>query len=71
MASSCTVEELRSDFDRIAQQVEESGDPVFINRGGCSSVALVDVDSYLQDMQALREFRRIFEEGPKGKPLGE
>lgn len=60
MTRTCTIDELRENFSGIAQQVRESAEPMFVEQGGQSSIALVDADRYLQDMQALSEFKRIF-----------
>lgn len=56
------MDEVRENFASIAQRVRETGDPVFVARGGQADTVLVDADRYLQDMQALSEFKRIFSE---------
>lgn len=60
MAKHYSAEELVTNFASIAQETIESDDPIFISQGGQAQVALVNADTYLQDMQALREFQRIF-----------
>ena len=60
MAKHYSAEELSTNFTSIAQEAIESDEPIFISQGGQAQVALVNADTYLQDMQALREFQRIF-----------
>lgn len=60
MAKHYSAEELGTNFTSIAQEAIESDEPIFISQGGQAQVALVNADTYLQDMQALREFQRIF-----------
>lgn len=60
MAKHYSAEELGTNFVSIAQEAIESDEPIFISQGGQAQVALVNADTYLQDMQALREFQRIF-----------
>ncbi|WP_294375774.1 hypothetical protein [uncultured Slackia sp.] len=60
MAKHYSAEELGTNFAEIAQEAIESDEPIFISQGGQAQVALVNADTYLQDMQALREFQRIF-----------
>lgn len=60
MAKHHSAEELGTNFASIAQEAIESDEPIFISQGGQAQVALVNADTYLQDMQALREFQRIF-----------
>lgn len=62
MASTCTVAQLQNDFPAISDEILASREPVFIDQGGTASIALVPVDDYLRDMQALAEFKRIFEQ---------
>lgn len=60
MTKHYSAEELGTNFASIAQEAIESDEPIFISQGGQAQVALVNADTYLQDMQALREFQRIF-----------
>ena len=60
MAKHYSAEELSTNFASIAQEALESDEPIFISQGGHAQVARVNADTYLQDMQALREFQRIF-----------
>ena len=60
MAKHYSAEELSTNCASIAQEAIESDEPIFISQGGQAQVALVNADTYLQDMQALREFQRIF-----------
>ena len=60
MAKHYNAEELGTNFAEIAQEAIETDEPIFISQGGQANVALVNADTYLQDMQALREFQRIF-----------
>ncbi len=62
MASTCTVAQLQNDFPAISDEILASREPVFVDQGGTASIALVPVDDYLRDMQALAEFKRIFEQ---------
>lgn len=60
MAKHYNAEELGTNFAEIAQEAIETDEPIFISQGGQANVALVNADTYLQDMQALSEFKRIF-----------
>ena len=60
MAKHYSAEELSTNFASKAQEALESDEPIFISQGGHAQVARVNADTYLQDMQALREFQRIF-----------
>ena len=60
MAKHYSAEELGTNFASIAQEALEGEGPIFISQGEQAQVALVNADTYLQDMQALREFQRIF-----------
>ncbi len=60
MASRCTVAELQNNFSSLSSRVLETGDALFIDQGGQADVVMVPADSYLSDMQALQEFKRIF-----------
>ncbi len=60
MASTCTVAELQNNFDSLASAILDTGEPLFIDQGGQSDIVMVPADSYLHDMQALSEFKRIF-----------
>lgn len=60
MAKHYSAEELSTNFASIAREAIESDEPIFVSQGGQAQVALVNADTYLQDMQALREFQRIF-----------
>ena len=60
MAKHYSAEELGTNFAEIAQEAIETDEPIFISQGGQANVALVNADTYLQDMQALSEFKRIF-----------
>lgn len=60
MASTCTAAELQNNFDSLASTILETGEPLFIERGGQSDIVMVPADPYLHDMQALSEFKRIF-----------
>ncbi len=60
MAKHYSAEELGTNFAEIAQEAIKSDEPIFISQGGQAQVALVNADTYLQDMQALREFQRMF-----------
>lgn len=69
MASICTIDDLKKNPSAIINQVKASKEPVYINQSGQSSVLLIDADTYLTDMQALNEFKRIYNSDIKGKPL--
>ncbi len=60
MAKHYNAEELGTNFAEIAQEAIETDEPIFISQGGQANVALVNADTYLQDMQTLSEFKRIF-----------
>ena len=60
MGRTCTVEDLKTNALGVLETVTASKEPVFIDQGGKSQVALVDVETYLTQMQALGEFKRIF-----------
>ncbi|MCH4184868.1 MAG: RidA family protein [Eggerthellaceae bacterium] len=56
----CTVGDLASRTAEVLDTVKATKTPTFIDQGGSSSTVLVDADTYLTDMQALREFNRIY-----------
>ncbi len=60
MASRRSVSELSSDPLSVIQEAVETKEPIFISVGSQAQTLLVDADTYLTDMQALAEFKRIF-----------
>ena len=69
MASTCTIDDLKKNPSAIINQVKASKEPVYIDQSGQALALLVDADTYLTDMQALHEFKRIYNSDIKGKPL--
>ena len=69
MAATCTVEDLKRNPGAIIAQVKASKEPVYIDQSGKATVLLLDADTYLTNMQALSEFKRIYSSDIKGKPL--
>ncbi len=63
MACACNADQLKNNLDDLLSKVLETGEPLFIDRGGQADVVVVDADCYLRDMQALAEFERIFAQG--------
>lgn len=69
MAATCTVEDLKRNPGAIIAQVKASKEPVYLDQSGKATVLLLDADTYLTNIQALEEFKRIFSSDIKGKPL--
>lgn len=69
MEAVCTLKELKEHPQEVLERVEDGGETIFVNRGGKAKAVLVNADAYLNDMQALNEFKRIFAEGSvQGQP---
>lgn len=60
MGQLCTIDELKANPQAVINTALSTKQPVFIEQAGRAHAAVVDVDTYLTQMQALREFRRIY-----------
>ena len=68
MARTCTISDLKERPVAIIDEARAAKEPVFIEQSGTSSAVIVDADTYLTNMQALGEFKRIYTDGVKGRP---
>lgn len=57
---SCRIADLQKHPQAVFDEVKASKEPVFVAQNGTSSIVIVDADTYLDEMQALREFERIY-----------
>ncbi len=64
MARIYSKEDLQARTQVVIEDAIASKEPVYINQNGKASVIMIDADTYLSDMQALREFKRIYKDAP-------
>jgi len=64
MARVCSVSDIQNDPVAVIDMVVAEKAPVFIEQGAKASVIMIDADTYLNRMQALKEFERIYGETP-------
>jgi|GEM_PF-2872421 len=68
MASIYSVEDLAKRAQAIFDEAHATKEPVYIAQNGNASIILIDADTYLNNMQALGEFERIYRDGVKPIP---
>lgn len=69
MSRKVTAQELVDDVHAVLREVAFTREPVFIEQAGCAMAVVVDVDTYLTQMQALEGFKRMYDpDGAKGRP---
>lgn len=61
MAKRYSISELQQRTHAIVDEAAACKEPVYIAKGDRASVLLIDADTYLNDMQALHEFKRIYD----------
>ncbi len=68
MVNTCTIADLQKRPASAIERACDSKEPVLIVQNGRANALIIDADTYLANMQALNEFKRIFTEGVKGVP---
>ena len=68
MARQYSIAELKKQANEILDDIQITGEPAFITSNGRVMTVLVDADEYLTQLQALREFERIFRDMRDSKP---
>ncbi len=61
MLKTYSVNDLLGNLIAVIKEAETTKAPVFISHGGHASVVMVDAETYVQNMQALSEFERIYQ----------
>lgn len=60
MADHYSVSDLKAQAQAVIAEARTTKRPVCISQNGHAAVVVVDADTYLNQMQALREFERIY-----------
>lgn len=68
MANQYSVSDLGTRAPAIVAEARTSKEPVFVSQNGHAAVVVVDADTYINEMQALKEFERIFRDESSIRP---
>lgn len=68
MADRYSVSDLESRAQAIISRIRMTKEPACISQNGHAAVMMVDAETYLDQMQALDEFKRIFDDESSIRP---